>query len=141
MADMVCTNEGKALCLVWMLQSDGSDFQDLILRLYKNDYTPIDTSNEEDFTPATFTGSGGITIERADWDALSIVSNVAVLPLPTAPAWTCTAGGPETVYGWYLVTADSNQSVFAQRFATPRVMDVGSVETLDPFQIKLKSFA
>jgi hypothetical protein len=90
--------------------------QDLILKLYKNNYIPIDASIESDFTEADFTGYAHIDV-------------------PGATAWTATPGAPTTlihtvcvftssadsqnqpIYGWFLVQLTSGKAVAALKFS------------------------
>jgi hypothetical protein len=139
--NMVIPDSGKAYFLLICFGSQSAAAGSLHLRLFKNDYTPVDTSGLGDFTEADFSGYSEIVIAPADWDDAFIVSNVAEMQTLTAPSWTATAGTPNTVYGWYLVFTGSSIVVAAQRFDSPRDMSPGAVETLDPFKFKLKTFA
>lgn len=138
---MVIPNEGKLLWLYWALGTDGSDLEDFVIDLYQNDYTPVDASTGADFTAATFTGYSQFAVARADFAAPAIASNVAVSDLTPFPDWTCTGGSMQTCYGWYMRGASSGDVLAAERFATPRQMANGAKLSLDPFEMKLKSFA
>lgn len=141
MANMVIPNAGKLLWLEWMVSKESASFGALGLSLYTNNYTPVATSIISNFTAATFTGGAPKTIPRSDWDAPGLVGDVAYIALPSAPSWICTAGGPQTCYGWFLYDLTTSTALAAQRFTAPRVMDVGAEEKLDPFRIGLKTFA
>lgn len=139
--NMVCPNEGKLRFLAWCFGIGGAAPGDVVVELYKNNYTPVDASTAADFTPATFGGSGPITITPADWGAAAIAANVAQTDADTPPQWTCTSGGPETVYGWFMIDDASGDVLLAQRFDDPRVMELGAIEILAPFRVKLKTLA
>lgn len=137
--NMVIPNSGKLKLNYWMLKSDGSDLTDFELRLYSNNFTPVDGSTTVDFTEATFPGYAPLTIDRADFDGPAIIDDVAyVTALPT-PEWTCSGGGGQLIYGWYLVTLDDDTLIAAQKFDTPRNMTSGATEKLDPYSIGLKT--
>jgi hypothetical protein len=136
---MVIPNDGKNN---WLLMAvEGGAQEDFEVRLYTNDYTPVDGSIITDFTAATFAGSGAVTITPADWDAPAVVANVAQIDATTPPTWTHGGGAAQLCYGWYMVGVTSSAVYAAQRFDAARNMTAGSVESLDPFRLKLKSFA
>jgi hypothetical protein len=138
---MVIPNEGKILVLYWALNTDGVDLEDFGLSLFKNDYTPVDGSVFADFTKANFTGYLDVAIGRIDFDVPVIVSNVAEMTYSSVPEFECTGGSPQLVYGWYLWTMSTNKVVAAQRFDAARSMAAGATEKIDPFKVKLKTFA
>lgn len=137
---MVCTNDGKKRVLDLFWGNSANHGENFILELYKNIYTPVNTSVTADFTAATFTGYSAVTINTATFGAATIVSNEGNATLAPAPTFTCTGGGGELVYGWFLRGATSGKTYFAQQFDTPRNMIAGSVEALDPFTFKDKSY-
>jgi hypothetical protein len=139
--NMVIPNEGKELLLYWALGTDGSDLEDFILRLYKNDYTPVDGSSGANFTVSDFDGYMDLPILRANFDPVAIVANVAEIEYDTVPEFVCTGGAAQNAYGWYLLGDTSGKVIAAQRFDSPRSMAPGATERLDPFKIKLKTFA
>lgn len=138
---MVIPDAGKALWLTWALSSDGSDFEDFVITLFQNDYVPDDDSVVADFDDADFDGADPIILTRADFTDPTTTAHVAESEGVPAPEWTFGAGSPQTVYGWYMIGADSNTVLAAQRFDTARIMNVGATEKLDPFKFKLKTFA
>lgn len=139
MSNMVIPDVGKERLIEWMLSTEDASFGDLDVALYTNNYTPVDGSIFSSFTAASFTGSSPIAIHRSDWTGPTLTSHVAYMTLPTPPAWTCTAGGPQTCYGWFLYDPSDDTVIAAQKFAVARVMDTGSIESLNPFQIGLQT--
>lgn len=136
---MVIPNEGKQY---WLDVALGiSPAEDLVVALYSNNYTPVDGSTAGDFTAATFTGSGAITLTPLDWGVAVIVANVAENETGVPPEWTHGGGAAQVVYGWFALTSISSVVAAAQRFDASRNMTPGSIESLDPFKLKLKSFA
>lgn len=139
--NMVIPNEGKLYWLDRALNPDANPGEELRVILYTNNYTPVDGSAAGSFTAATFTGSDPWSLLPGDWPAAAIVANVAESTYPDTPTWTNTGATTELCYGWYAVTLLGGIVAAAQRFDSPRNMTPGSVETLDPFKIKLKTFA
>jgi len=139
--NMVIPNDGKKKFLDWIFRDDGSGGVDFIVRLYSNNLTPIDGTTTGDFVEATFPGYAEITYTHLDFGAAAIVANVAETVGTPAPAWTCSGGGGELIYGWYMVTSDDDTTLAAQKFDVPRNMTTGATEELDPFKFKLKTFA
>lgn len=136
---MVIPNEGKVLALVTIFNPP--TIEDFVIELYSNNYTPVDASVIGDFTPATFTGAGPITVGPADWDAPVVVSDVGEISLTVPPSWTHGGGASQIVYGWFMYGHDTLNMFAAQRFDVARNMTSGSTETLDPFTIECKTFA
>ncbi len=139
--NMVIPNEGKQVWLDWCVRDDGTGLEEYVVDLYMNDYTPVDGSTAANFTTAAFTGYAQVSIARTDWGAPAIVANVAEIDSAVVPTFTCTAGPGATCYGWYMRSNINGKVLAAQRFDAARVMTAGSVELLDPFKIKLKTFA
>src|SRR5437867_6622616 len=46
--------------------------EDLTLKLYKNNYTPVEGSVAGDFTEATFTGYAAVTLARGSWTVATV---------------------------------------------------------------------
>ena len=136
---MVIPDVGKVRVSQWAWQTENASFGDLEVVLYTSNTTPGNASVYGDFTQATFTGSAPITIQRADWTGPTLIANVAYVTDPVPPQWDCTAGGPETCYGWILYDLADNTLIAAQRFDAPRVMNVGASEVLDPFRIAMQT--
>lgn len=141
MANMVIPNEGKLKWLDWAVRDTGPGLEGLSIDLYTNDYTPVDGSSSANFTLATFTGYAQELLARTDFGAPSIVADVAEIVSAVVPTFTCTGGASQTCYGWVAHSTTSGKVMAAQRFDAARVMSAGSVELLDPFKIKLKTFA
>ena len=87
---------------------------DLTLKLFENNYTPIEASAVADFTEATFTGyasqgipGSGATITDADPSEASWA----------AKTFTSSAGSQsKNVYGYYVVNAGGTVCLWAERF-------------------------
>lgn len=103
------------------------------LKLYKNNITPADTDNTSSFTPATFTNYVTKTLSRAGWNtAVTNGSDKAETSYGSTPqSWTCGATG-NTIYGYYVEGSTSNKLLWAERFATQRVLASGDVLNITP---------
>lgn len=128
---LVFANSGELLAIVWMLKSTSTP-ENLTLKLYKNDYTPVATSTAGDFTECDFTNYSAKTLDRDTWGTASTVSGKASLAYDSAPqTWTCGATG-NTIYGYFVVGATSGTLIYAERFATPRPLTNGDTLNVQP---------
>jgi hypothetical protein len=116
--------------LLTKLLINTADTEDYILRLYKNNYTPIAATVIGSFTEADFTNYAEKTITRSDWAAPSTVSNKAESSV-TTQSWTCGAT-TNTIYGYYVVGATSGVCLWAEEFATVKVLADGDILNLTP---------
>jgi hypothetical protein len=115
-----------------MLKDALSTNEDFILKLYKNDYTPVTATTAGDFTSADFTNYVVKTLARATWNAAVTVSNKAESSYGTTPlSWTCGATG-NTIYGYFVIGATSTTVLWAERFGTSRVLALDDVLNLTP---------
>jgi hypothetical protein len=119
---------GQLLLLQWQLK-DTTTPENLTLKLYKNDYTPIAASVAGSFTIADFTGYVSKTLNRASWAAPSTVSAHASTSY-AEQTWSPTSG--QTIYGYYVVGATSTTLIYAERFATAKVLQSGDTLRLTP---------
>ena len=141
MALMVIPNEGKLLWLNWALVDNAGGIEGFTIELYQNNYTPVDGSTLASFTASTFAGYVAETCARSDFGPPALVGNVAYSTLSFDPTFTCTAGGPQSAYGWFMYGAISQKVYAAARFDVTRSMSAGAKEELSPFAIGLKTFA
>jgi hypothetical protein len=141
MANMVIPNQGKIKLLDWAIHDAGAAQENFWLALYSNNYTPDDNTTLSNFTEATFLGYQLLAVLRSQMTATALLANVAYQWRVPTPVYNCTGGAAQTIYGWYLVSQQTNQVIAAQRFDVPRVMSPGATESLDPFRFALKSFA
>lgn len=134
---MVIPDEGKKRWLERM--SDPATINDLIVGLYQNNYTPVDASSVLDFAPSTFTGYAEIVLAPADWNVPVIIGGVAYISTLINPTFTCTLGGPQNAYGWYLREDTTDIVMAAAKFNAARSMAAGASEVLNPFRLGLKT--
>lgn len=116
-----------------MLKDTLSTDENYILKLFKNDVTPDNTFTASSMTEADFTNYAAKTLARATWNAaVTNGSNKAETSYATSPqSWTAGTTG-NTIYGYWVQAATSGAVLWAERFATARVLSDGDVLNLTP---------
>ena len=84
----------------------------LVLRLFKNNFTPSNSSVLADFTEADFTGYSALTLTGGSWTTTQGDPTTGVY---AQQAFTGT-GTAQTVYGYYLTRTSSGRVWYYQRF-------------------------
>jgi hypothetical protein len=109
---LLVPNGGEAIVLNYLTNKDAPE--NLVVRLYQNDYTPVAGSVIGDFTEATFTGYAEEVTSGGDWTVTPGDPSVAEAG---EIAFTSTAGSQdEDIYGYYVVRETSEDLVYAERF-------------------------
>lgn len=126
-------NEGELELLDKMMKDALTADENYYLKLYQNDKTPADADSSGSYTVATFTGYATRTLSRAGWNtAITNGSNKAETSYGSTPqSWTCGATG-NTIYGYWVEGASSAKVLWAERFATQRVLANGDVLNITP---------
>jgi len=89
--------------------------QELVLKLYKNDVTPSDTSQASDFTEADFTGYAEVELDAEKWTNTAGAPSVALYSEDVQ--FTSTAGSQDqSIYGYFIVKKSNGALVSAERF-------------------------
>lgn len=90
------------------------------LRLYGNDYTPVDTSTTGNFTEIAGGGYANLPITFANWTIVSGTPSQATYP---SQSWTFTGpiNAPGTIYGYYITRNSDNKLLLAERFPSANV--------------------
>jgi len=128
---LVTPDAGELELLDKMIKDALSVDEDYTLKLFKNDYTPSQSTVFGDFTEADFTGYSAATLTRANFGAASTVNNKAESTYSAQQSWTCGTTG-NTVYGYYVLGATSGTCLWAERFATSRTLANGDQLNLTP---------
>ena len=112
--DLGCDQELKAY-----LNNDFPAVKDLTIKLYTNDYTPVDTSIPADFTEATGGGYVSKTMTNGSW-VITPANDPSDAIYPEL-IWTFTGPltGNPSIYGYFIVD-DNNTLIFAEKFAVAR---------------------
>lgn len=98
-------NAGEAIALDRFLKTS-----DETLKLYVNDYTPVEGSVAGDFTEMSTQGYAAKTLTAASWSSGAYAQQT----------WTFDGtGGSTVVYGYFVIDAGSGTIMFAERFGTP----------------------
>jgi hypothetical protein len=108
---LVVPDVGEVLLLSYALDKvvPGNVF----LRIFKNNYTPVEGSVIGDFTEADAAGYGEIELEGNDW---TIATDGGVTTASFAQQ-TFTFTAASTNYGYYVVNNAKNQVLWAERFS------------------------
>jgi hypothetical protein len=110
-----------------MLKKALSTNENYVLKLFRNDYTPVSASASGSFTEANFTNYLARTLTRTNWNSSVTVSGKAESSYATTPqSWTCGTTG-QTIYGYWVEGATSGKVLWGERFATSRVLANGDV--------------
>jgi hypothetical protein len=84
------------------------------LKLFQNNYTPIETSVAGSFTEATFTGYAAIPLTGSSW---SITTGAPSFASYAQQTFTSTAGSQsQTVYGYFVVGTSTGTILWAELF-------------------------
>ena len=114
-------------------------FESFDLKLYQNNYTPVDGSSGANFTESTFPGYANWGLARGDFAAPVLVGAQASANDATVPEFVCTGGAGEDAYGWYLLSHTTVKVLAAQRFTTKFTMVSGAKIKLDPATFLLQA--
>ena len=110
---LVIPNAGEADTASYYVNKSAP--QNLVLRLYTNNYTPIGSSTTGSFTEATGGGYVALEINGADWTITPGAPTVAAAPQQT---FSCDGtGGVQLCYGYYMTRAVSGVIAHAERFS------------------------
>lgn len=131
MANIVTPDEGELELLDKALKDALTVDENYLLKLYRNDYTPVQGSTATNFTAATFTNYAIKTLTRAGWNSATTVSNKAKSVYGTQQSWTCGSTG-DTVYGYWVEGATSGKVLWAQRLDSAQSMTENSIINITP---------
>jgi hypothetical protein len=109
---------GEAQLLIMALQKATVETQ--TLKLFVNNYTPVEGSIASNFTEMSTCGYAAKALTRASWSIASAAGvTTASYPQQT---WTFTAGGPTTVYGYFIIETTSTVILWGELFASSQVI-------------------
>lgn len=108
---LVQPNEGAQEALARMLNKSATG--DVVLRLFKNNYTPVKGATVASFTEADFTGYAAKTLTGASWSITSANPAVASYAKQT---FTCSGGAAQSVYGYYVTNGAGTKVLWAELF-------------------------
>ncbi len=99
----------EVLVLDWILKNEN-----LSLRLYSNNYIPVEGSTLASFTEVTGGGYAAKTLAAGGWTTTAGDPSFGTYAQQTF-TFTGATGGPGTIYGYYIVDT-SNVVRWAERF-------------------------
>jgi len=113
-----------------MLKDALSVDEDYTLKLFKTNVTPAESDTSASYTVADFTNYVNKTLTRSGWAGAS-TSTGTTSTTYAQQSWTCGASG-NTVYGYWVQGATSGEVLWAEAFATARVLASGDTLNLTP---------
>lgn len=109
----VMVNQGEGLALEMIVNKTAAE--NLVLKLFKNDWTPAEGDDETDATEADFTGYSAKTLTGASWTVTPGAPSIATY---AQQEFASTANQTaQTIYGWYLIQTTSGKLMWAERFS------------------------
>ena len=102
---------GEVLLLSYALNK--TEPTEVKLRLFTNNYTPVEGSVVANFTEATAAGYAAIVLAGASW---TIASSAGVTTAAYAQQ-TFTLTAASTNYGYYITNNDGSQVLWAERYS------------------------
>src|SRR3972149_6191091 len=95
---LVAVNQGEGIALKAILNHTAP--QNLSLRLYKNDKTPVEADTEADYTQADYAGYAAVTLTGSSWTVTEGAPTIATFAQQSFTR--SSTGAAQTVYGYYL---------------------------------------
>lgn len=95
------------------------------LKLYVNNHTLADTSAETDLTEMSTHGYAAKTLTKTSWAVVAGGSGNPATGTYAQQTWTFTAAAAVTVYGYYIIDSTSGKLMWAEAFASPKVIQNG----------------
>ena len=122
---VLLTDEGATAIATDIFRS-GNNYT---MKLYVNNYTPVDTATSASFTEASSGGYASKMVSGGSW-TISTVANI-VQAAYASQSWTFSGAlsGTATIYGYWL--EQSGKAHFADMLSTPFQPDAASGGTLN----------
>jgi len=111
---LVVPNASEAIMLQYITNNDAPE--NLVIRLYSNNFTPIEASTVVQFVEVTGGGYAQQNLIAGSW---TIVTGNPSQAEHTEITWTFTGatGAGGNVYGYYVVRAVGGELMWAERFS------------------------
>jgi hypothetical protein len=118
---LVVSNVGEGEMLKRVLNITVTD-NDVVIRLYSNNYTPVEASVVGDFTEITATGYSAVTATPGNWVITEGDPTDASYP---QTEFALSSAEPE-VYGYYITNSAGDILLWSERFVDgPYVIGAG----------------
>ena len=108
---LLVPNVGEVLLLSYSLNKIAPG-DTVLLKLFKNDYTPVEGSVVGDFTEADTAGYSAIALAKADWT----IETAAGVTTAQQPQKTFTLTAASVNYGYYITDIAGTGLLWAERF-------------------------
>lgn len=92
------------------------------LKLFVNNYAPDDTTIAANLTEMTTLGYAEKALTKTSWNAVTGGTGNPASATYAQQTWTFTAGTPVTVYGYYVTDVTTGLLLWAESFASPKVV-------------------
>lgn len=93
------------------------------LKLFTNNVTPDDTFVAASLTEFTATmGYADKTLTMASWTVTAGATGQPATGVYATQTWTFTAGGPVTVYGYFVTDSGSGLLLWVEKFASSQTV-------------------
>jgi len=125
---LVTPDLGERIVLDKMLSGAGENY---VLKLYRNNLTPTNSSVLADFTETTFTGYSSQTMTAGNWSAATTNPSNKAESSNSELAWTCGSTG-DTIYGYFVENAAGSVCLWAEKFDTARPLSLNDVFKITP---------
>lgn len=122
---LVVFNASEPYMLRRMLRPDPSDGDVFRIRLFSNDYTPVQDSVIGDFTQASYSGYAQQDLDPALWGDPIEVSGIARAAYDGGVFEFLSTSGTQDVYGYYVTDTSGGVALWGERF-------VGAPLTITP---------
>jgi hypothetical protein len=111
---LLVPNPSLSVVLQIILNKDAPE--ELDLKIFQNDYTPVATSAVGDFTEATFTGYADVELDSAEFSTPTTADpSVSTYSAPENFASTANQSSQDC-YGYYIIRRVTGDLVWAERF-------------------------
>lgn len=90
------------------------------LKLFVNDYVPVDSSIAANFTEMSTLGYAAKALVKATWVVTAGGDGAVASGAYPQQTWTFTAGSLVNVYGYYIVDSVSGLLLWAERFPSAK---------------------
>jgi len=109
---LVLSNQGEQIALEALVGKVAG--QNLILRLFENNYTPVEGTTEVSVVECTFAGYSAITLIAANW--VFTAADPSHVDYAQQTFTSNTGSQDKYAYGYYLTQVTSGKLVWAERF-------------------------
>lgn len=128
---IVVTNSGEIQLMQRALDSTASQ-ENLLVKLFKNDYTPVATTDSTDLTVADYDSYADGTMVTGSWGAAATDgTGSAVISYGSNFVFDGT-GSTNTVYGYWVEGQTSGDVYWAERLSNAVTVGGGSSFTITP---------